>query len=470
MSKFGVPTDAQLQKINKLAKRTLSKDEVFVFSGKSAGDLLIPHRYTRLSPELLKVMVDDAKKGVSFMLNHNWSNWGGIQGIPFGKVFDGRIIPSNIDGETVEMHLDKYIIRDDEIIDGVSANALIKRIETGVLSDTSIGFSTDVMVCSICGMNYWSGECSHYRGRTYELSDGTKKVCTVTAMPPSIILPNTNNALFEESIVWDGAYPGAVVTQSKHGDIIETPSGTFTVLDDKEELPDNTPIIGHYHNGNIVTMVKKSDYKKIYYVGGIDETNEPSDNTSVQIADGNDNINNFTNMKGVERELQNEEKLKEMIKAFGIEVSENISTTDLLEQLAEKWDAKVEEIKASVESEKSETEVYMTQEQVKDALGVELSADEVLKLAKEGQEYRKALSDEAIAMGIRAMGNDFPKETWENSFRTMSIQAIKDIMKTWELQAQATIPAGRKTDPAAGQMQKKSLPDEAFKVGKLWNI
>lgn len=470
MSKFGVPTDAQLQKINKLAKRTLSKDEVFVFSGKSAGDLLIPHRYTRLSPELLKVMVDDAKKGVSFMLNHNWSNWGGIQGIPFGKVFDGRIIPSNIDGETVEMHLDKYIIRDDEIIDGVSANALIKRIETGVLSDTSIGFSTDVMVCSICGMNYWSGECSHYRGRTYELSDGTKKVCTVTAMPPSIILPNTNNALFEESIVWDGAYPGAVITQSKHGDIIETPSGTFTVLDDKEELPDNTPIIGHYHNGNIVTMVKKSEHKKIYYVGGIDETNEPSDNTSVQIADGNDNINDFTNMKGVERELQNEEKLKEMIKAFGIEVSENISPTDLLEQLAEKWDAKVEEIKASVESEKSETEVYMTQEQVKDALGVELSADEVLKLAKEGQEYRKALSDEAIAMGIRAMGNDFPKETWENSFRTMSIQAIKDIMKTWELQAQATIPAGRKTDPAAGQMQKKSLPDEAFKVGKLWNI
>ena len=79
MSKFGVPTEEQLAKINKLAKRTLSADEVFAFSGKSAGDMLIPNRYTRISKELLQVMADDAKKGVSFMLNHNWSNRGGTR-------------------------------------------------------------------------------------------------------------------------------------------------------------------------------------------------------------------------------------------------------------------------------------------------------------------------------------------------------------------------------------------------------
>src|SRR5690554_3919997 len=112
MPKFGTPTDEQLAKINKLTKRELSADEVFVFSGKSAGDLMIPSRHMRLSPELLKVMVDDAKKGVSFMLNHNWANWGGIQAVPFGKVFDGRLEKSNNEGETVELHLDKYIVRD----------------------------------------------------------------------------------------------------------------------------------------------------------------------------------------------------------------------------------------------------------------------------------------------------------------------------------------------------------------------
>ncbi|MCX7773611.1 MAG: hypothetical protein N2376_10925, partial [Clostridia bacterium] len=178
-----------MAKINKLSKRSLSADEVFVFSGKSAGDILIPGRFTRLSPELLQVMVDDAKKGVSFMLNHNWSSWGGVQAIPFGKVFDGRLENSSNEGETVEMHLDKFIIRDDEIVDSVSANSIIKRIETGILSDTSIGWSTDRMECSICHMNYYGGNCSHLRGLTYKLADGTEVLCTVLAMPPSIIIP-----------------------------------------------------------------------------------------------------------------------------------------------------------------------------------------------------------------------------------------------------------------------------------------
>ncbi|HHT03398.1 MAG TPA: hypothetical protein GX005_03630, partial [Bacteroidales bacterium] len=202
MTNFGVPTDVQLAQINKLAKRTLSADELFVFTSKSAGDMMIPNRYTRLSPELLQVMVDDGHKGVSFMYNHNWNSRQGLQGVPYGKVFGGRIEASNDEGETVAMYLDKYIARDDDVVDGMSANALIKKVETGILADTSIGFSTDIMKCSICAENYYSRKCRHWRGNTYEMGDGTQKVCTLTAMPPSIILANNNNALFEESIVW----------------------------------------------------------------------------------------------------------------------------------------------------------------------------------------------------------------------------------------------------------------------------
>ncbi|MSU01941.1 hypothetical protein [Tissierella pigra] len=452
MSNFGIPTDEQLAKINKLAKRTLSKDEVFVFSGKSAGDMMIPNRNTKLSLELLQVMVADAKHGVSFMLNHNWNNWGGIQGIPYGKVFDGRIIPSDNENETMELHLDKFIFRDDEIIDGVSANALIKRIETGILSDTSIGFSTDIMKCSICGENYYGGKCRHWKGSTYEMGDGTQKVCTLTAMPPSIIIPYNNNALFEESIVWDGAYPGAVVTQSKHGDIIETPSGKFSIIDTKEELPENTPLLGQYCNGNIVTMVKKSDHNKIFGLGGI-EDEKP---------------------KGSE-ELMNE-NLNKMLESFEIEVTDSDGNYDfqgILIQLAEKWDGMVETIKASVEPLKPAEGILSTTEylgiplyEIKEELGEGVSGNDLMKLAKEGQEYHKSLSDEAIAMGVRAMGNDFPTETWKKSFEVMGTNNIKDIMKTWELQANAGIPAGRQTDPGAGQKQSMSIPDDAFKVGK----
>ena len=112
-------------------------------------------------------------------------------------------------------------------------------------------------------MNYFGGKCSHYRGGKYEMADGSTKTCTVTAMPPSLIIPYNNNALYEESIVWDGAYPGAGYSQAKDGDIIELPTGNFAVLGNKEELPDNTAFLNKYHNGNILTMVKKSEQEII---------------------------------------------------------------------------------------------------------------------------------------------------------------------------------------------------------------
>lgn len=462
MSKFGVPTEEQLAKINKLAKRTLSADEVFAFSGKSAGDMLIPNRYTRISKELLQVMADDAKKGVSFMLNHNWSSWGGIQGIPYGKVFDGEIKASTEIDEAVELHLSKYIFRDDEVTDGISANALIKKIETGILSDTSISFSTDIMKCSICGKNYFSRECSHWRGAKYEMGDGTTKTCTVTAMPPSIIIPYNNNALYEESIVWDGAYPGAMVSQAKDGDIIELPTGNFAVLGDKEELPDNTAFLNKYHNGNILTMVKKSDHKKVHNLGGIDEGRK----------------------EGVKK-LMNE-KLQKMLKDFGMSVEETEKLTvddasEILNQLAEKWDKlnvalKAQDVTLSIgedggsitlpKSTLSNAEEFLSKETVKEKLGAELTADNVLNLAKEGQEYRKQLIDDTIAMGVRAMGNEFKAETWKVTLSTMESSAIKDIMANFETQAKNNIPNGRQTDANAGMGVKVSPPDEAFKVGK----
>ncbi|OPX46404.1 hypothetical protein CLHUN_02200 [Ruminiclostridium hungatei] len=426
MSEILEITDQRLSRIQKFARRNLSKDEVFAFSNKSAGDMLIPGRSIRLSPEFLQQCVKDAQFGVSFMFNHSWSQFGS-KGVPYGKVFDGRTQPDTENGETISMSLDKYIIRDDEAVDGVSANALIKRIETGVLSDTSIGWGTDTMVCSICGMNYYGGKCSHWKGATYEMADGTKKKCTVLAMPSSVILQNSNTNLYEESIVWDGAYPGASL--SNDGDVIENPNGKFVVIDDYKSLNAGTVVLGQYYNGKLTTMVKKSDHKKVFA------------------------------LKGGENPMN--EKLKNMLGTLGVAYEEGKTTfEELCNQLAEKWAAIPQ-----VEAKEGEVDSYMTEEHAKEKLGKELSADEVLKLAKEGLDYHKQVVDEAIAMGVRAQGNGFPAETWKTTFSTMGTGAIKDIMKTFEAQAKAEIPAGRFTNPEAGQQkQAQSIPDEAFRV------
>ena len=160
------------------------------------------------------------------------------------------------------------------------------------------------------------------------------------------------------------------------------------------------------------------------------------------------------------------EELKKMLETFGVAVNATngeFNYEELLSQLGEQWDRTVEEIKASVEP--LEVEQFMTKEKVSEKLGTELTANSVLNLAKEGQEYRKQLVDETIAMGVRAMGNEFKAETWKVTLATMETAAIKDIMANFETQAK-NIPAGRHTDPKGDGKQSMSIPDDAFKVGK----
>ncbi len=229
--KFGVPTDAQLKIINKLAKKTLSADDVFVFPGKLAGDMIIPDRYVRLMPELLRVFKDNAQKGVSLLLDHSWHPDGfwGLGGrpkaaIPYGRTFNATLDAGGTDGETMELNADHYIVRGMEI-DGISTDALITGIEAGTLFDSSIGFNYNTAVCSVCGKNYFdSNECEHSAGKKYtvEIDDVEHELlCYMKAMPPG--------ALWENSRVFDGAYPTAGVL-SKSGDVLENVHGIFDVV------------------------------------------------------------------------------------------------------------------------------------------------------------------------------------------------------------------------------------------------
>lgn len=435
---FGVPTEEQLAKINKLAKRELSADEVFTFSSKLAGDTIIPDRYIKLDKGLLDVFMGDAKKGVSLLLDHSWSSDGllGMGGrpkaaIPYGRTFDSRYETATEEGETISLMGDHYMVRDIEI-DNIKTNDLIASIEAGTLFDTSIGFNYGRCICSVCGEDY--RKCNHYQGKTYEVEENgiTKnKLCYVMAKPPG--------ALWENSLVFDGAYPGAGVLSK--GDIVENKSGVFQVVTDLKNIDPEKQMVATYSNRTgLMTLVKKAEHKKTYNLGGIEK--------------GEKTLN---------------EELKKMIETFGITYEEGKTTfEELCNEMAGKWDGVKETIKASVTPSiagEKVPEVYLSKEQAKDALGAEISANNVLKLAKEGQEYHKELSADALAMGVRAMGNDFPKETWDKSFANMETKSIKDIMKTWELQAKSDIPTGRHTDPESkGKKQSKSIPKEAFKI------
>ena len=156
-------------------------------------------------------------------------------------------------------------------------------------------------------------------------------------------------------------------------------------------------------------------------------------------------------------------KVLAILTTFGIDVEEGktLSVEEIKTLLTEKF--KADNPPAELEN----TPEYLSKEKATEALGKEMSADEVLKFAKEGIAYHKQVAEDAIAMGVKAMGNDFPAETWKNTFATMGTSAIKDIAKTWETQAENAISTGRQSNPQAGnEPQTASIPDEAFKVGK----
>ena len=418
MSEYGVPTAGQLDKINALAKRPLDKSEVFVFSTKMIGDALIPERYTKLDKSLLEVFRNDARTGVAFMLDHAWA---GIQkALVYGRTFDAVLRRSNeVEGEKWGLYGDVYIVRGKEK-DGISTDAIIDDIEDGTLFDVSIGFGYSNAICSICGNEYFGGECSHFRGREY---DG--QLCYVIAKPPGYLM--------ELSGVFDGAYPTAGML-SATGDMED---GPFIQVPDEElkKLPSGIMTYATYGSasGRLVTFHKKDD-----------------------LAKGNMfSVPDLSTLKG-----------------GGEQVSEDVKTytqeqVDAL--VKEAVDKAVEEAlaKQTEETQPSEpAQAFMSAEQVKEALGQEVPADKVLLFAKEGIEYRKELKEEALKAGVRAMGDAFKKETWERNFDLMDIQGIKDTMATWQSQAEAEIPAGRQTQAGLGRDQKLTIPEEAFKVGR----
>jgi hypothetical protein len=476
MSKFGVPTDEQLAKINKLAKRTLSVDEVFVWPSKLAGDMIIPDRYVQLTKELLDVFAADANKGVSFLLDHSWHADGflGLGGrpkaaIPYGRTFNSSFGSGTEEGESMSLNADTYMVRGIKL-DGISTDDLVASIEAGTLFDESIGFAYDKGICSICGNDYRNyDKCEHYAGKTYEIEENDvvkNKLCWIMAYPPG--------GLWENSGVFDGAYPGAGML-SKAGDILENETGTYQVITELKELDPSKQVVATYsQRAGLLTMVKKSDHQKPFALGGLVQKAQDSitDKDSIfalgkRIGVSKEQVVNIANivLKGGENDML--EKMREKLTALGIQTEEGrvYTAEEMFDLLEKKTQEEMDKAKAAA-SASTATESFMTKEQATEKLGKEVTADEVLSLAKEGQDYHKKISDEALAMGVRAMGNDFPKETWEKTFSTMSSKDILDITATWESQAKAGIPAGRHSDPVENQPLTKDVPDEAYKVTK----
>lgn len=417
------PTDEQWEKMKRHIKSDrFKKDDFFVFETLAVGDRIVPNRYMRLTPELLETMKLDAQKGVSLMLNHNWSQFG-VQSIPIGKVFDGRIGPSSQSGETTALYTTQYILRDDSKVDGYSKNDIIKLIESGILSDTSVGWGTtrDAYKCSICGNSIYDYQnCKHIPGEKYIVNEETNEVkeCIIEAHSPKE-MHEGNNVLMENSIVFDGAYPNAII-QSSVSEEVNTSNGNLKPLNGKEKLSEKDIIIGYSTSGNINLLYKESQEK-----GGLKEMSIKEEVTELE-------NNNVT------EDNENTSEVEESTEVVAGEVTEEVAeeettatneSTDTTEAETENTEATENEVEATGEILYSEKDILEKFENISDNL------DSLIALAKEGLENRNEVISEALESGVHSMGNAFNKEIFIKTFSNMNTKDIKEMGKTWEQQA-----------------------------------
>ncbi|MDT0123885.1 hypothetical protein Q9R46_14585 [Paenibacillus sp. RRE4] len=362
------PSPEQLARINQLARVPLTEDETYVFPAKLVGDQIIPRRFYRLTPNFLRKMAVQAREGVSLLLDHSWSNLG-IMTIPLGRTFDSRL---QMDGDELALYADHYMKLGQEVGD-IKIDQIAEGIDAGTIFDTSIGFTVSSQTCSICGQEYFGGSCPHIRGREYD-----SKLCTVDI---------NDGELMENSLVFDGAYPGAGVVGMSS--IAETQSSVKweALSEDVKSLPSGGRVFYSFSGKS-----------------GLDGfvIRQEKNNEAETQAKGDDTVN---------------EEQKAALAAAQTQANALAAANGVLGQ-------------------------------VRAVLGVESDTDIPAKItalsaqAVDGAAYKVKVTEQACGAGVRALGDAFNVEAMKTALSHLPVSEIEKIGASYEAQAQAALGGG----------------------------
>lgn len=192
--------DAQqvdLDLINKYTRKPLTADDVYTFK-LTLCDNEIDRQYDQFTPNALNQLAAlFIGKTVGF--NHSWN----------AKDQTARIYSTQVESvqekSTSNGQPYQRLIAMAYMLNRPSNADTIADIDGGILKEGSVAFRNDTDTCSICGNEYYSCDCPHWRGQKYT-ENGVEKTCYV-------ILDGVTDA-FEFSLVAVPAQPAAGVTKA----------------------------------------------------------------------------------------------------------------------------------------------------------------------------------------------------------------------------------------------------------------
>jgi hypothetical protein len=362
---------------------------------------------TSMDASTLKNFAADAATGVAVLRNHSTYT------DPIGHSLTGRFIAGGGNG-VARTESDFFILPDDE------TKTYANKLRAGVVRDISVGFHGGIWRCTICkkDMARWgwgsSDTCPHLLGVYYTPRDeaGTVKGEAVKARA---IIEDAH--LSEYSTVYDGATPGAMLKKARamavegllsDGERERVQARYKTHLPDKRLV---VPVSGAMNNRKANTMT------------------EPTlEEGGVRLTDGR--LLTVTDVQGLDAAAREARAVR--------------ATLD--EAKLPKANEPVEAVRGLV-AEMGGLRA-LEAEVVKSKDGDEAPLQTITRLrtqADDGRAYRADLIESALTEGVRAMGNDFPKEDERADLATASIATIKRRSAQWKKAGDALLPGGRIT-------------------------
>lgn len=147
--------------------------------------------FTHMLPSTLTNFANDATAGVSFLNSHRHNE------LPLGRSLRGVY-------EQDRVVADFYTMPGLNL-NGVTTDDFINGVKSGIVKDTSVGFTSGQMWCDVCKMDYRSWDCPHVAGMKYDIQGGGQVTATVGV---------DNARLAEVSAVFDGATPDATILKA----------------------------------------------------------------------------------------------------------------------------------------------------------------------------------------------------------------------------------------------------------------
>lgn len=194
---IGDAQQADLDLINKFTRSPLTADQVYTFKLQLC-DNEIDRQYEQFTPNALN-QLSALFIGKTVLFNHSWN----------AKDQTARIYGTQV--ETVQGQTAKdgqpyqRLIAMAYMLNRPSNADTIANIDGGILKEGSVAFCNDTDTCSICGNEYYSSGCPHWKGEVYT-ENGIEKTCYVT-------LDGITDA-YEFSLVAVPAQPAAGVTKA----------------------------------------------------------------------------------------------------------------------------------------------------------------------------------------------------------------------------------------------------------------